>query len=50
MDIKAISRIVARMQAPINRCDKEMWQIEKAAEMGYMMALSELGIFKRKTW
>lgn len=39
------------MQVPLNRNDKEEWMLEKAAELGYMTALSELNLaLKRKHW
>lgn len=48
-DIKAI---VLKMRPPIGvygSMNTEEWRIEKAAELGYMAALCDMGIISRKS-
>lgn len=50
MNTKAIRQLITKMQPPLDRNDKEEWMIEKAVEIGYMLAISELNLSLKKHW
>lgn len=53
MKPKDIKTLVLKMQPPIGvsgRMNVEEWMIERAAELGYELALSQIGIGLKKAY